>query len=152
MSEVTLSLKFEGDSDGYVTFECPFCESEFKLQAAEFQDEDNSFPELFCPYCGLPSEVNTFYSSEVVEQAKILATNYMYEQLNQAFGKMSRKLNRSNIIKMKFKPLKKINVKELKDKDTAEEIFECSACNNHLKVLYCAGVSKVFCPYCGVDQ
>ena len=22
---------------------------------------------------------------------------------------------------------------------------------HHVKVLYCAGASKIFCPYCGVD-
>ena len=50
MSDGTFEISIEGDSEGYVTFECPFCESEFKLNASEFQDEDNVFSELFCPY------------------------------------------------------------------------------------------------------
>ena len=45
----------------------------------------------------------------------------------------------------------KWHLKELKDKDTTEEIFSCPMCENHIRVLYCAGVSKVFCAYCGVD-
>lgn len=151
MSDVHFEFKIEGDSEGFVTFECPFCGSEFKLQAGEFQDEDNQFHELFCPYCGLPNEINTFYTREVMKVAETIARNYMFEQLNKSFGKMSRNMKQSRFIKMEFKPLKKVNVKELKDKDTVEEIFKCDICDNRMKVLYCAGVSKVFCPYCGVD-
>ena len=55
------------------------------------------------------------------------------------------------MIKMKYRPLKNIATKELKEKDTAEVEFSCTCCNRHLKALYCAGASKIFCPYCGVD-
>ena len=50
-----------------------------------------------------------------------------------------------------YKPLKKVATKELKDKDTTETEFKCSCCGRRVKVLYCAGAAKVFCPYCGVD-
>lgn len=152
MSEVSLSFTIQGDNEGFVTFSCPYCHSDFKLQAGEFQNENEPFVELFCPYCGLTKETSAFYSEEVLEKARALATNYYFEKLNKAFGKMQRSMNRSNgIIKMSFKPLKKVNVKELKEKDTQEESFECSICHHHVKVLYCSGVSKIFCPYCGVD-
>ena len=52
---------------------------------------------------------------------------------------------------MDYKPLKKVATKELKDKDTTETEFKCSCCGRRIKVLYCAGAAKVFCPYCGVD-
>ena len=42
-----LTVKIQGDSEGYVTFECPFCDSEFKLQAGEYQDEEYPFEDLF---------------------------------------------------------------------------------------------------------
>ncbi len=147
-----ISFTIQGDSEGYVTFECPFCGSEFKLQAGEYQSDDEPFEDLFCPYCGLTKEKNAFLSSEVIEKAQALAYNYAMEELNKAFGKMTKSINRSKgLIKMTYKPLKKVATKELKDKDTAETEFECSCCNRHMKVLYCAGASKVFCPYCGVD-
>lgn len=149
MSIVKFEIKIEGDSEGYVTFECPYCESEFKLNAIEFQDEDNEYIELNCPYCGLSKEVNEFYSKEVIEQMNLIAQNYMYEQLNNMFGKMKKDMNKNKFIKMKYKPLKKVGLKELQEKDTVETIFKCSTCYNHEKVLYCAGVSKVFCAYCG---
>lgn len=147
-----ISFTIQGDSEGYVTFECPFCGSEFKLQAGEYQSDDEPFEDLFCPYCGLTKEKNVFLSSEVIEKARALAYNYAMEELNKAFGKMAKSINRSKgLIKMTYKPLKKVATKELKDKDTAETEFECSCCNRRMKVLYCAGASKVFCPYCGVD-
>lgn len=147
-----LSFTIQGDSEGYVTFECPFCGSEFKLQAGEFQNDDEPFKELFCPYCGLTKDKNAFLSKDVMEQAQALAYNYMVDELNKSFKKMQRTVNLSKgIIKLDFKPLRKVAIKELKDKDTTETEFFCQCCEHKVKVLHCAGVSKVFCPYCGVD-
>lgn len=149
---VEISFTIQGDSEGYVTFECPFCGSEFKLRADEYQDDDKPFEDLFCPYCGLAKSKDNFYTKEVIEKAEAIAYNYMVEQLNNAFNQMKKSLNKPySIIKMDFKPLNKVNVKELKDKDTIETVFQCECFNSHVKVLYCAGASKVFCPYCGVD-
>lgn len=149
---MTANITIQGDSEGYVTFECPFCGSEFKLQAGEYQYEDMPFLDLFCPYCGLTNEKDTFLSQDVIEQIEALASNYMIEELNKSFGKMARSINKGkSIIKMTFKPLKKVTVRELVEKDTTEVEFECEQCNHHVKVLYCAGASKIFCPYCGVD-
>lgn len=107
---------------------------------------------MFCPYCGLSKEKTGFYSEDVLEKARELATNYAIEELNKAFGKMARSVNRKKgIIKMTYKPLKKVNVRELKENDTQEVEFQCGNCNHHTKILYCAGASKIFCPYCGVD-
>ena len=151
MSEILFEIKIQGDCEGYVTFECPFCESEFKLRADEFQDDENTFTELYCPYCGLTDKINTFYTKDVIDQAEAIATNYMFEEINKAFGKMAKNLNRIKYIKMEWRPLRKVGLKELKDKDTVEEIFECPVCAYHEKVFYCSGVSKIYCSYCGVD-
>lgn len=152
VSEDIITIKIQGDSEGYVTFECPFCNSEFKLQAGEYQNEDEPFEELFCPYCGLVKEKDQFLSSEVIEQAQAIAYNHLVEELNSCFKKMQKSINKSKgLIKMDYKPLKKVVTKELKDKDTTETEFACSCCSRRTKVLYCAGASIVFCPYCGVD-
>ena len=89
------SIKIQGDSEGYVTFECPFCGSEFKLQAGEYQDEDIPIEDLFCPYCGLTKAKQDFLSEEVLEEVQAIAQNYLVEQLNASFKKMSKTLNRS---------------------------------------------------------
>ena len=152
MSIENFTITIEGDNEGYVTFECPFCDSEFKLQAGEYQNDDEPFEELFCPYCGLTKEKNEFLSSDVIEQAQVIAYNHMVNELNNKFKKMQRSINHSKgLIKMDFTPLKKIATKELKDKDTTETEFTCSCCEHRVKVLYCASAAKVFCPYCGVD-
>lgn len=149
MSSENLEIKIEGDSEGYVTLECPYCESEFKLNAGELQDEDNIIIELNCPYCGLSKEVNDFYTKEVIEQVELIVQNYMYEQLNSMFGNMKKNISKNNFINVDFRPLKKVSLKELQEKDTVETIFKCTNCGNHEKVLYCSGASKVFCAYCG---
>ena len=152
MGEASFTFTIQGDNEGYVTFTCPYCDSDFKLQAGEFQNKEEPFTELFCPYCGLSKETVRFYSEDVMEKARELAENYMIEELNKALGKMKRSINRSKgIIKMTYKPLKKVHVRELKEKDTQETEFQCGPCERHVKVLYCAGASKIFCPYCGVD-
>ncbi|MEG2813560.1 MAG: hypothetical protein RSA79_03070 [Oscillospiraceae bacterium] len=149
---MNISVTVEGDSEGFVTFECPFCGSEFKLQAGEFQDENENLQDLFCPYCGLTGEKDTFYHKDVIEQIQALAKNCIIEELNNASKKMSKSINKPHSnIKMTYKPLKKVETKELKDKDTAEVEFKCGHCEHMTKVLYCAGASKIFCPYCGVD-
>lgn len=147
-----ISFTIQGDSEGYVTFECPFCGSDFKLQSGEVQSDEEPIEELFCPYCGLTKEPKAFYSTEVNEQIDALINNYVAEMIDKSFGKLSRSINQSNgIIKMTYKPLKKVAIKELKDKDTVETEFKCTCCERGVKVLYCAGVTKIFCPYCGVD-
>ena len=146
---MNFEIKIKGDSDGYVAFECPYCKSEFKLNAKEYNDNENEG--IYCPYCGLEKEKSEFYTSEVIEQARNIAINYMNEELNKTFGKMSKNFNRNGLIKMEYKPLKKINIKDIKAEDTEEEQFQCGNCNNHVKVLYCAGKSKIFCSYCGED-
>jgi hypothetical protein len=152
LSTENFTITIQGDSEGYVTFECPYCDSEFKLQAGEYQNDDAHVEELFCPYCGLTKGKNEFLSSDVIEQAQAMDYNYMVEKLNKKFKKMQRSVNNSKgLIKMDFKPLKKIAIKELKEKDTMETEFICSCCGCKVKVFYCAGAAKVFCPYCGVD-
>lgn len=152
MSDTEFSFTIQGDSEGYVIFECPFCGSEFKLAAGEFQNSEQPIKELFCPYCGLAREKNAFLSKEIIEKAKALAYNYAVEELNKAFGNLQKSFSKSSsMIKITYKPLKKVSIKELNTFDTTEEMFECGACKNHVKVLYASGQSKVFCPYCGVD-
>lgn len=47
LSTENFTISIQGDSEGYVTFECPYCNSEFKLQAGEYQNDDEPFEELF---------------------------------------------------------------------------------------------------------
>ena len=37
MNTISFKIKIPEDIEGFVTFECPFCESEFKLNASDCQ-------------------------------------------------------------------------------------------------------------------
>lgn len=77
--------------------------------------------------------------------------NYIAEEINNSFSKMARSVNRSkDIIKMTYKPLKKVDGKDIVEKDTVEIPFECSCCNRHTKILYGIGDACAYCAYCGV--
>ena len=151
MSE-RLSLTLYADSDGFITYECPFCGSAFKLKAADVNDEEFPIQELFCPYCGLTDSPEGFLSAEAKEALETLAHNYVARMLNQQFGKMAKDINRKRgPIRMKFKPIDLEPEKEVCDKDTPETVFRCIVCNKEVKVQTNIGIAKIFCPYCGVD-
>ena len=38
-----LEITIQGDDEGYITFECPFCKSEFKLRADECQNDETPY-------------------------------------------------------------------------------------------------------------
>ena len=155
MSETSIEFSVPCDSDGYVTLECPFCQEEFKLLANEVQNEEQPFNELFCPYCGLTDSSSNFNSTKVMEHAQALFQNHVMEQLDSAFKGMVKGINKTKgkglSMKATYTPSKKVEVPEIREHDTAEEIFQCKACERHEKVIYAAGASKVFCAYCGVD-
>lgn len=39
MEEIKFEMTIQPDSEVYVTFECPYCESQFKLSLEEYQNE-----------------------------------------------------------------------------------------------------------------
>lgn len=145
-----IEFMIETDDDGYISFECPFCDSIFNLNAKEIQCDDNVINELYCPYCGLVDNPDKFYTKEVIEQIQNIMINRMYEEINKSFGKMAKNIKSKNV-KMTYKPLKNKKINELKTKESNDVIFECQNCNNHVKVNYCIGESKIYCSYCGVD-
>ena len=99
----------------------------------------------------MKKEKSNFYTSEVVEQANNIVSNYINDELNKTFGKISKSFNKNGIIKMSYKPLKKVSIENIKTKESIEEQFKCSKCNKSIKVAYCDGKSKIFCSYCGED-
>jgi len=152
VSEDYLKTPIQSDNEGYITFSCPYCHSDFKLQSKELQSEKSSLTELFCPYCGLVKEKSSFYSDELIQNSFTLLKNYMIDACNESISAAARSINHNNsAIKMTYRPLDKESVKEIKENDTPEVAFECKSCGHHVKALYCSGTSKIFCPYCGED-
>ncbi len=96
MANVELKFEVKADDDGYVSYECPFCKSIFfSLKASEVQSDDPIYNENVLPlYCGLNDKPSNFYTKEVIEQAQAIAMNYMIDELNKSFKKISRNNNK----------------------------------------------------------
>lgn len=146
---VKLEFTLEGDTEGYITFECPFCSNQFKLNASELKDDSRPHINLYCPYCGLDEEMCAFYTDEVKEQALLIAKNYAIEEINKSFGKMAKSFGNNKSIKMTYKPLKKVFIPELGEVDGTEIGVECTHCKAHHKVISHSSYSVLFCSYCG---
>lgn len=151
MEEIKIEMTIQPDSEGYVTFECPYCESQFKLSVDECQNDEDVYVDFCCPYCGLMGNRNNFYTKEVIGEIQNRIYNLMTRTVNKELDKMSRQLKKSKFLSMKVNELKERATNELADKDTIEETFQCSLCGKHEKVIYCSGIAKVYCAYCGSD-
>lgn len=146
-----ISFIIEGDSEGKILLECPFCSSEFKLRAGEIQNEQKTISEISCPYCGLSNYFNEFLTLDIRNQVETILKNYTIDKINASFSKSFKRLDRNKHIKAKYKPIKKVNIPNVVITVTPEEEFTCRICEKHVSVIYNAGVSNIFCSFCGVD-
>ncbi len=80
MTDQTFTISIPCDNYGFVTLQCPLCNDRFKLTGDDFQREDLLC--IFCVYCGLYSEANTFLTDEVTKQTQIIAENFAKSSLH----------------------------------------------------------------------
>ena len=66
MSNVSFELSIPLDKDSFIELECDYCRNRFMITGEEFQNGD--FMHMFCPICGLPNQLNTFYTLEVIDK------------------------------------------------------------------------------------
>ncbi|WP_144569699.1 hypothetical protein [Bacillus pseudomycoides] len=140
----------QSDLDGFSSFSCSLCGEEFKLQTDEVQKKD--VIELFCLSCGIPSPLSTYYTDDIIENAKILAANEASKMLNDMFKGLEKSTRRNKYFKVKSNssfPVKK--TRTLFEKDELDEIeFTCCSRKAKTSILTKSG-SSPFCPYCGVN-
>lgn len=169
------TIHIAGDKEGFIILECPYCGSEFKLSSEDLRQEENIYPEIFCPYCGLLKNIKYFFTTEIKSKAsrvKILKDINSNSQNNQNTDKNLTEiklyptkdldLNLDNIMKnsskdnnlykmdLENRELKKVNIERLKGKELKESLFKCKICDCHEKILT-DGKTILFCSYCGVD-
>lgn len=94
MADIEFKFQIEADDDGYISYECPFCKSTFSLNASEVQKDDPVYTEMYCTYCGLNDVPTNFYTKEVIEQTQNIAMNYMIDEINKAFKKITKNNNK----------------------------------------------------------
>lgn len=85
--EKSFTINLSSDTDGFLEYECPFCEQKFRLATNEFQGSGD-YSELYCPYCKLKSSSENFYTTEgiqYIEECKeIIAKNLTFETIKNA--------------------------------------------------------------------
>ena len=121
-------------------------ENSYHLEIAVSNEENLNF---FCPICGLPNRINSFFCPEILEAAQRKALNYMYSEINHRLGKTIRDINRSGLIKMEMKIPHQEAEKELyaplKDYEVVHEI----CCDVDVKVKTLDKEIGIYCPICG---
>jgi endogenous inhibitor of DNA gyrase (YacG/DUF329 family) len=80
------------DDEGYFRRQCPQCEREFKLQ---YQNDDGSTEEatvfdVYCPYCGISSPNDQFWTNAQVETIQAVAGRFMLDDLSRRGFTVSR--------------------------------------------------------------
>lgn len=98
MSDISISMSFPLDEDGFLRRECPSCERQFKWwhtpddenDAAEVGEEVEAY---FCPYCYEPAPPGSWWTKEQVEYMQHLAAA---EALEPQLRSMKNNLERGN--------------------------------------------------------
>ncbi len=63
-----LEIPIPRDQDGFVRRQCPRCERVFKWRVSDDErDNPRNRTENFCPYCGIASPTDEFWTNEQVE-------------------------------------------------------------------------------------
>ncbi|PAE42776.1 hypothetical protein [Bacillus sp. 7884-1] len=139
----------QSDIEGFNSFKCSLCGEDFKLNTIEVQEDD--VIELFCPNCGIPSPMSTYYTDDIKEHAETLVMNEAMDMLNDLFKGFERTARRSkNITFKRGQPLPTTPPRALFENDDLEQI-EFLCCNRKAKLSLLSKTIKPFCPYCGVN-
>lgn len=71
MDDIEISVAMPLDSDGFLRRECPNCNQEFKWFSHEPDDSDaERVDQYFCPRCGEPSGIDTWWTPAQLEYAQ----------------------------------------------------------------------------------
>ena len=143
--EFNLSIPL--DEEGFIEMECDFCKNRFMLHENVYTDE--STLHFFCPICGLPNQINTFYCQEVLEAAEQKALSYAYAEIERQLGPTIREINKSGLIKMSMKVPSKAPEKELYQPLNSYVLIHQKCCAVDIKILELDSEIGIYCPICG---
>lgn len=88
------------DPSGFLRRECPTCEQEFKWFSGTTNERPEDFLEpenYFCPYCGVPSGHDTWWTHGQLEYAQAAAAGPVMKQLEYEFNHSFRSSRKSAI-------------------------------------------------------
>lgn len=142
-----LSLSIPLDDDGFIEMECDYCKNRFMLHEHVYSDDANLH--FFCPVCGLPNSINTFYCPEVLEAATRKAANILNEEIQRQLGPTIRQFNKNGLITLSLDTPHEQPEKELYKPINEYILLHQSCCDIDVKVLDFDSQIGVYCPICG---
>ena len=140
-----VNIELPVDEDGFIEYECPNCQKIFRLSKNLFTNSED-YHELYCPYCGLNSEIDDFYTTEFVEYAHALAERAALEELNRGLKSLERK-TRNSMVKINTKQTKMSELEMLSLHHGLDNLIKCNKCNGEYKIEGEGIIS--YCPFCG---
>lgn len=114
--------------------------------------ENIDMPFIFCPICGLPNGINTFYCPETIEKAHQVATDWAMKEIQRQLGGTIKSINKSGFIKMDLKMPKKETEIELYQGVNDYIIHNTYCCSVSVKVKELEQQIGVYCPVCGGSE
>lgn len=142
-----LSISIPLDEDGFIEMECDYCKNRFMLHQTVYSDDANLH--FFCPICGLPNAINTFYCEEVLEAAQQMALNYLSDEIQKQLSPSIRQFNRNGLLKMSLKVPDREPEKELYKPINEYVLTHQYCCEIDVKTLEFDNQIGIYCPICG---
>lgn len=151
MSNLVFNLNIPLDDEGYIEMECDYCKNRFMLHKDVFQNDN--YLHFFCPICGLPNDVNTFYCPEVLEKAQQIAANQVLNKIDKMLSSTFRKTNsRKNLISLSVKVPKTEKPRDIYEYSKIYEKAKKNCCDVFVKVTSFDKLFGTYCPICGVQE
>jgi len=141
-------VELPADSEGYVSFQCPFCGYRFKLSAPEFTAAEGV--QLYCPACGLSSAPDTFTTDEVKQCALEVVKGMMAGKVNTMFDDFARRASRDNGITVKRGSRLPDRTPSPPGEPEDMTVVSFACCGRSAKVDSASAHVAFYCPYCGV--
>lgn len=139
---MNIAIDLPQDSDGFIEYECPFCEKRFRLPINAFQNDNISC--LYCPYCSLSSEPNRFGTAELNKLIEETAYRAAQDEIEKSLKDIAKKSNGL----IKYKPAKKTETHNVILDETISDRIVCKNCNIEYKVDDGEFIQHT-CPICG---
>lgn len=150
MSDFSISLSIPLDDDGFIEMECDYCKNRFMLHQDVFLDISNLH--FFCPICGLPNDINTFYCPEVLEAAYRKAQNFMNEIIQRQLASTIKNFNKNGFISLSLDTPQRVPEKDLYKPINDYIIFHHHCCGVDVKALEFDVQIGLYCPICGGSE
>ena len=141
-----IAIEIPADEDGFILFECPKCNEQFKVRPQDY--EDDGVAEIWCPSCGLTSE--SYLTEDVVELAKAKLINAAMDELHKGFKKLERRTHGEAVSFKAGKNPKHEVENRLEAKIDALEVVKLECCGREVKIPPLDLSSVYYCPFCGV--